>query len=58
MVSIDTFGLVGATSAPCHAVSASVWMASFVILQTADGVVIFQAKQHLFVMSMRVKTEP
>jgi hypothetical protein len=58
MVSIDTFGLVGATSAPCHALSASVWMACFVIAQTADGAMIFEAKQHLFVRSMRIKTGP
>jgi hypothetical protein len=58
MVSIDTFGLVGATSAPCHALCASVRMARFVIAQTADGAMIFEAKQHLFVMSMRIKTGP
>jgi hypothetical protein len=58
MVSIDTFGLVGATNAPCCALSASVWMARFVIAQTADGVMVFWAKQHLFVMSMRIKTGP
>ena len=58
MVSIDTFGLVGATSAPCHALSASVWVVRFAISQTGERAMVLKARQHLWVMSIQAKTEP
>jgi hypothetical protein len=47
MVSIDTFGLVGATSAPSHAQSASAWIAHFVISQTADSASLLPGHFHI-----------